>query len=155
MFKVAKGLRLRLTNHDRALLGCGLIGVNNNASGVPTLKTLKTNTIVHTFRDNVTIIVRMTWTIIVTVTISVMVSRHPGKLCASTPRPLDPSTPRPLDPSPPRPLDPSPPRPLDPSTRGSMVSIFRGGGTGYAGPWLVGVEAGRTLRKILQVSELH
>src|SRR5574343_551862 len=145
MFKVAKGLRLRLTNHDRALLGCGLIGVNNNASGVPTLKTLKTNTIVHTFRDNVTIIVRMTWTIIVTVTIRVMVSRHPGKLCASTPRPLDPSTPRPLDPSTPRPLD----------SRQHGFDFPGGGGTGYAGPWLVGVEAGRTLRKILQVSELH
>src|SRR5574343_599963 len=152
MFKVAKGLRLRLTNHDRALLGCGLIGVNNNASGVPTLKTLKTNTIVHTFRDNVTIIVRMTWTLIVTVTISVMVSRQPGKLCDSTHRPREASTPRPLDPSPPRPLDPSTPRPLDSRQHGFD---FPRGGTGYAGPWLVGVEAGRTLRKILQVSALH
>src|SRR5574343_118093 len=130
MFKVAKGLRLRLTNHDRALLGCGLIGVNNNASGVPTLKTLKTNTIVHTFRDNVTIILTE--------------SPQPGKLCASTPRPLDPSTPRPLDPSTPRPLD----------SRQHGFDFPRGG-TGYAWPWLVGVEAGRTLRKILQVSELH
>ena len=66
-------------------LGYGLIGANNNAIRVPTLKTLKTSTIVHTFRDTVTIIVGMTWATIVTVTISVMVSRFPIVLASQCP----------------------------------------------------------------------